>query len=140
MVQPFQAAIKRSPMQVYFSALAFEPSTSHIARGYHPFFAGSIPRVVLGTRNAQLQSLVLARHCDNVRSITFSPDGRRLASGSLDGTVRLWDPSTGATELVSETGEVQAVTLSSDGSYLSSASDYDMVEVWMPVLAQQSIH
>jgi WD40 repeat protein len=29
-------------------------------------------------------------HTDSVNSVTFSPDGNTMASGSLDGTVRLW--------------------------------------------------
>jgi len=33
----------------------------------------------------------LKGHTDNVYAVAFSSDGTRLASGSLDGTVRLWD-------------------------------------------------
>jgi WD40 repeat protein len=36
-------------------------------------------------------------HTDSVMSVAFSPDGERIASGSYDETIRVWDARTGST-------------------------------------------
>src|SRR5439155_15035746 len=48
----------------------------------------------LGERDAR-PSTHLVGHTHYVVALDFSPDGATLASGSADGSVRLWDPATG---------------------------------------------
>jgi len=64
--------------------------------------------------------------------VAFSPDGRRVVSGSYDQTVRVWDAQTGA-ELAclrGHTDNVASVALSPDGRRLVSGSHDQTVRVW----------
>ena len=39
---------------------------------------------------------MLKGHKEPVTSVAYSPDGAKIGSGSVDKTIRLWDPATGA--------------------------------------------
>ncbi|MGH8525488.1 MAG: WD40 repeat domain-containing protein, partial [Gammaproteobacteria bacterium] len=71
-------------------------------------------------------------HQDSVSAVSFSPDGKTLASGSDDYTVRLWDLATGK-ELrrLSHESVVYAVSFSPGGKTLASASRDNAVRLWL---------
>jgi WD40 repeat protein len=65
-------------------------------------------------------------------SVSWSSDGTRLASGSLDSTVRLWDASTGApigSPLRAHSDEANSVAWSPCGRWLASGGDDRMVYI-----------
>jgi hypothetical protein len=78
-------------------------------------------------------------HMVDVFSVMFSPDGKTLASGSGDGSVRLWDVATqrlAGSPLTGRTDGVNSVAFSPDGKTLASGSGDDSVRLW-DVVAQR---
>lgn len=77
-----------------------------------------------------------SEHTAPVNAVTFSPDGTMVASGDgekggLDGTVKLWDASTGKTiKPLKQGGPVTSVAFSPDGKLLASGSDNASLVLW----------
>eukprot|EP00250_Pteridium_aquilinum_P001867 c12073_g1_i1 orf=324-1751(-) len=92
------------------------------------------PQAVFRIRPVTRCSATIAGHTEAVLSVSFSPDGQRLASGSGDTTVRFWDLNT-QTPLHTckgHTNWVLCIAWSPDGKQLISGDKAGHICLWDP--------
>ncbi|MCH7799304.1 MAG: protein kinase [Planctomycetes bacterium] len=99
-----------------------ESAPEHLRRWEWHFLHNRLDRSVATLRG----------HTAYVLSVAFSPDGARLATGSGDNTVKLWDAATGEEimTLRGHTAGVTSVAFSPDGARLATGSDDNTVKLW----------
>ena len=78
------------------------------------------------------EKATLQGHTSAVTSVSYSPDGQTLVSGSWDGTIRLWDVVSGQEKatLQGHTNWVWSVSYSPDGQTLASGSEDGTILLW----------
>jgi WD40 repeat protein/class 3 adenylate cyclase len=74
----------------------------------------------------------LVGHVYPIPSISWSPDGRRIATGAFDASVRIWDGRTGRLqiELLGHAGVLISVDWNQDGSRLVTSASDGTAKVW----------
>jgi WD40 repeat protein len=78
---------------------------------------------------------VLEGHTASIQTLAITPDGRRLVTGSLDQTARIWDltnPAVASWPIIlrGHNGAVQCLAVSSDNHWLVTAGDDRTARLW----------
>ena len=108
--------------------LKYSPDGRFLAAGS----AFNDPRILVWDTKTDQRVATLEGHQGFIADVTFSPDGKRLASASGDQTVKLWNTDTWRVEdtLVGHRDEVWSVNFSSDGGRLVSSGNDGCVHFW----------
>jgi len=87
---------------------------------------------VLEERLACEEPVTRAGHITRIWSVTFSPNGKLLASGGEDRAVLLWDVASGQQlkALKGHSNWIRSVAFSPNGRYLASSGDDTTVRLW----------
>ncbi|KAG2070981.1 WD40 repeat-like protein, partial [Suillus decipiens] len=132
-IQVFGGMILHSTPHLYVSALPFSPSNCPLSRKFSARFPNTLRVTVGRDMNWPAVQTPLRGHTSPVSSVSFSPDGTRIVTGSRDKTVRLWDAATGqpvGEPLRGHTDSVWSVSFSPDGARIVTASSDKTVRLW----------
>jgi len=93
-------------------------------------YGGTVVQILDAKTGGLVQRL--EAHPGVIRGLSFSTDGRLLASADGDGVIRIREASTGHVQstLVGHEGPVLVVAFSPDGTVLASSGEDDTLRVW----------
>jgi serine/threonine protein kinase/WD40 repeat protein len=130
-----------SPQLGAINSLALDATASRMAFGGNDYNvkvmaipSGSSAALsgIFGRKKIAGTSMQMSGHQAPVTAVAFNPNGRRLASGSTDGTIKIWDLQLGleALTLHGHTNTVTALVFSPDGERLFSGGADGRIDVW----------
>jgi len=128
----FKVSIAGAATHIYISALPFCPSDSRVAQIYSRRYPNLLS-ILSGRRgNFDVPATTRDGHDLSVTSVAFFSDGK-LVSGSVDGTMHMWDSNTGKAISAPLTGDMSmvcSVAVSPDGKHIASGSEEKTLQIW----------
>ncbi|PVG02869.1 WD40 repeat-like protein [Serendipita vermifera] len=129
----FRTPIMTSAPHIYVSGLPFMPMDSQLWNNMAPIFKN-----LMIVQEGRMKSWPgrpdkWIGHTKWVICIACSPDGRRIVSGSLDNTMRIWDVETGVTvgePLRGHADHIRGVAYSPNGQCIVSGSFDRSIRIW----------
>ncbi|KAL5335585.1 WD40-repeat-containing domain protein [Aspergillus crustosus] len=124
--------ISNWPLQIYGSSIIFSPESSVVKReNLHkiPAWLGK-PPAMEDSWSPMIQTLT--HHTGIVHIVAFSPDGKQIASGSVDGTIKLWDTITGGFQkaLSGHSNWISAMAFLPDSRLIMSGAGDGSIMLW----------
>ena len=78
--------------------------------------------------------MVILAHDESIPALAYLPDGRRIVTGSYDGTVKVWNMDNGEQELegaaMGHKSNISSLVVTRDGTKIVSGDDNGNIKVW----------
>ncbi|CCA75475.1 hypothetical protein PIIN_09458 [Serendipita indica DSM 11827] len=129
----FSLPIQQSAPHIYISALPFTPTESQL-RVESLKNCDEVLVVSRGLRDTYpVLPTILRGHKGGIYALAISSDGSRIASGSSDNTIRVWDADTGqplGEQIQGHKSSVTAIAFSPDNLRIVSGSNDNTLRLW----------
>ena len=124
-----------APLQLYLSCIIFSPQHSTV-RANSPLLAW-LKRTPTVTDKWDALLRNLEGQTDRVDSLTYSPDGKLLASSTCNHTIKLWDASSGQLQQTLEySDDLMSVAFSANSKLLGLGLHNGDIQLWCVALGQ----
>jgi WD40 repeat protein/DNA-binding SARP family transcriptional activator/energy-coupling factor transporter ATP-binding protein EcfA2 len=118
--------------------ISWSPDGARVGTGDCGAIYGGASGRVWDARTGKLM-LATQQQTGAMLTLRFSPDGRQLATPSLNGTAQIWNASTGHLEatLKGHTGQVAALAYSPDGNLIATSGTDGTARLWDALSGRQ---